>query len=230
MSFMPLKTIAFGRMVSSILLVLLLLFSLGCSRDETLIKKDPKTIIRDLKDLNPDVRCKAVYDLMYVYDEPVTDFLLMALRDKDWRVSGAAAYMSGFFQDNNTVEYLISLLYDDDFDSRRTAAKSLGKIKDTSATMALIRALQYEEWPTVPEYIGKALGEINDPDSVEPLIAILGNESKRNRADAATALGMIGDIRAVEPLINVLNDKSNDEKNQEVYDAGIGPNKGYSGS
>ena len=55
-----------------------------------------------------------------------------------------------------------------------------------------------------------ALGEIKDPQTVEPLIAALKHEDEGVRAHAARALGYIKDPRAVEPLIAALKDEDED--------------------
>lgn len=53
-----------------------------------------------------------------------------------------------------------------------------------------------------------ALRNIKDPNTVEPLIAILINdESRILRSDVATVLGHIGDPRAIEPLIDSLKEE-----------------------
>ena len=51
------------------------------------------------------------------------------------------------------------------------------------------------------------LGEIKDPQAVEPLIATLKDEDKDVRRFTAYALGEIKDPRAVEPLITTLKDE-----------------------
>ena len=52
----------------------------------------------------------------------------------------------------------------------------------------------------------RALGELNDPNAVEPLIQALKYEDRMVRASAAMALGYLGDSRALEPLIQTLKD------------------------
>ncbi|MDP6364523.1 MAG: HEAT repeat domain-containing protein, partial [Candidatus Poseidoniia archaeon] len=51
------------------------------------------------------------------------------------------------------------------------------------------------------------LGKLGDERAVEPLIEVLGDESKMIGVNAARALGEIGDVRAVEPLIKALDDE-----------------------
>lgn len=51
-----------------------------------------------------------------------------------------------------------------------------------------------------------ALGHLQDPDAVEPLMAALENKGSIIRRGVAEALGKIGDRRAVGPLLRVLED------------------------
>ena len=52
----------------------------------------------------------------------------------------------------------------------------------------------------------RALGELNDPSAVEPLIQALKDKDRMVRASAAMALGYLGDNIAAEPLIQVLKE------------------------
>ena len=47
----------------------------------------------------------------------------------------------------------------------------------------------------------RALGEINDPKAVDPLIAALKDKKPEVRGTAAVALGEIGDKKATMPLV-----------------------------
>jgi hypothetical protein len=52
----------------------------------------------------------------------------------------------------------------------------------------------------------EALGEIRDPQAVEPLIGLLGDKDNEVRWEAALALGEIADPRALHPLEGALRD------------------------
>lgn len=61
----------------------------------------------------------------------------------------------------------------------------------------------------VPRFAAEALGEIGDPEAVEPLIAFLARTNSYDDAEsAAEALGRIGDTRAVIPLIACLTNEA----------------------
>ena len=62
--------------------------------------------------------------------------------------------------------------------------------------------------PEVRQAAATALGNIDDPHSVEPLINALDDNDWHVREAAAAALGNIGDPRSVEPLINALANDS----------------------
>ena len=57
-----------------------------------------------------------------------------------------------------------------------------------------------------------ALGRIDDPRAINPLINTLNDtdEDVWVRSTAASALGVIGDRRALEPLVTALNDSNKD--------------------
>ncbi|HON82174.1 MAG TPA: HEAT repeat domain-containing protein [Methanoregulaceae archaeon] len=57
------------------------------------------------------------------------------------------------------------------------------------------------------EEAARALGELRDPEAVEPLTAALGDQSRYVRREAAKALGAIGEERCIPPLIKALRDE-----------------------
>lgn len=57
------------------------------------------------------------------------------------------------------------------------------------------------------EEAARSLGELREPEAVEPLIAALGDRSRYVRREAAKALGAIGDERGIPPLVGALKDE-----------------------
>jgi|ERR1700722_397187 HEAT repeat protein len=132
------------------------------------------------------------------------------------------------------VSRLIGQMHDRDDSKRWSAVQELVKI-GTPAVEPLIAALKDPRW-YVRESAVDALGEINDPRVIEPLIAVLNDmpsvqsaakaalikigvpaveqlisalkdaDARVRRWNAASVLGEIKDPRAVEPLIAALND------------------------
>lgn len=58
----------------------------------------------------------------------------------------------------------------------------------------------------IREGAARALGDLQDPGAIEPLILALSDESRLVREEAARSLGRIGGERAVEPLLRALMD------------------------
>ena len=89
------------------------------------------------------------------------------------------------------------------------------KMKARRDVNGLIKALGYQKGDSfdarsIRRDAARALGELEDPRAVEPLIAALGDERSDVRQAAAEALGKIKDPRAVEPLIAALGDERSD--------------------
>lgn len=79
------------------------------------------------------------------------------------------------------------------------------KLKEKENIQGLIKALKYEDSSDIRRDAALALGDLGDPQAVEPLIILLKDMDKRwCKWAAAEALGKIGDDRAVEPLIDAL--------------------------
>ena len=58
----------------------------------------------------------------------------------------------------------------------------------------------------IREEAARALGELQDPRGVTPLIDALADPNHYVRREAAKSLGRLGDERAIPPLINALKD------------------------
>jgi hypothetical protein len=59
----------------------------------------------------------------------------------------------------------------------------------------------------IREGAARALGELQNPEAIEPLVLALSDESRQVREEAARALGKIGGEQAVTPLIRALIDE-----------------------
>jgi HEAT repeat protein len=77
------------------------------------------------------------------------------------------------------------------------------KLERNKDIESLIKALNYQTDSHVRENAAKALGNIGDPKSIEPLIAALKDDEFNVRKNAAEALGKMG-TPAVKPLIAAL--------------------------
>lgn len=84
------------------------------------------------------------------------------------------------------------------------------KLEKKGRVRALIRALRYEKDLKVRLDAAKALGNLGDVRSVEPLIRLLEDPDDDVREEAARALSRLGGERAVAPLIALLEDDNAD--------------------
>ncbi len=69
---------------------------------------------------------------------------------------------------------------------------------------SIIREMQEKGTGVATHWAAEALGNLKNPDAVDPLIAALNARDKTLNEEAARALGKIGDPRAVEALIVLL--------------------------
>jgi HEAT repeat protein len=98
---------------------------------------------------------------------------------------------------------------------------NIEKLKARRKTGRLSAALQYEdgdprEQARIRAQAARALGEIGEPETVQPLLGALDDESGLVRCSAARALGAIGDDRAAEPLITALQDRDGAVRREAV--------------
>lgn len=70
----------------------------------------------------------------------------------------------------------------------------------------LIGALEHSD-EMIRRRAAEALGQLESPEALEPLIVALNDPIPNVRAEATYSLGKLGDSRAKDPLVTVLNDK-----------------------
>ena len=100
----------------------------------------------------------------------------------------------------------------EEFDSpdplqRAHASVLLGKMgKEAASAVPHLLAALKDGNRQVRHSAADALGEIGDPQAVEPLIAVLkdANEDWEVQSRAAESLGKLGDVRAIETLMSAL--------------------------
>ncbi len=156
-----------------------------------------------LQNPNLSVQEAAASVLVKISDDQVLDPLISALVSSDWIVRMYAARALARLRNPKSVETLILLLQDKVKAVRDEAAVTLKAMGDLAVT-SLIHSLQDTEW-RVRFRVAEALGVIQSPLAVDPLLNRLAHDSDRAvRQDAAKALGEIGDARAVTPLLEAL--------------------------
>jgi HEAT repeat protein len=160
---------------------------------------------RCLKGANLTVQESAISILATIADIRVLDVLLSALSSTDWIVRMHAAKGLGRIADPRCIARMMPLLQDKVKAVRVEAAEALARIGQ-AAVPSLLEALQSREW-LVKLHAIEALGKMQSPDTVEPLLFVLFNDPDAAvRTDAVRALGDIGDPRAVDFLLTALND------------------------
>ena len=97
------------------------------------------------------------------------------------------------------------------------AAEVLAQAKESGEVERLINDLKDESWQ-IRWYAAQALGDTNDPDAVEPLIAVLKNDKHVYvLATTAWALGELKDRRAVKPLIDAMGHEVRDVRRNAAW-------------
>ncbi|NOT23620.1 MAG: HEAT repeat domain-containing protein [Nitrospiraceae bacterium] len=157
---------------------------------------------------------------------------IAALRDEDWAIREEAAMMLGTLRDPRAVAPLVSMLHDGDRAVRdaaigallaigesavmplgaclsdpvltvqELASSVLATIADVRVLTQLIAALASSDW-IVRMHAAKALGRIQDPQAVGPLVPLLQDKVKAVREEASTALAAIGEA-ALSSLLDAL--------------------------
>jgi HEAT repeat protein len=139
------------------------------------------------------------------------DDQIQALKDKDAKIRGEAAWSLGKSGDPKAIDSLIQSLKDSDSNVREWAVLALVKMGKPSVD-PLIMALKNNTTAdsfndsVVRWQSAAALGMIKDASAVEPLIQGLKDRDNDTRYWAAIALGQINDSRAREPLVQALSD------------------------
>jgi len=122
-----------------------------------------------------------------------------------------AATELGELGDTRAVPVLINWLNSSDAGFRKVVTQALRKLAPESVA-ALIQSLLSDTKCYAISEVAETLGELGDPQAVEPLIRIVSYRSSFSwhspalRLASVKALGKLGDLRAVEPLIRSLAD------------------------
>ena len=197
---------------------------------------------RALTDGDERVQRLAAEALCKIGDPKGFNLMLAALKDPNGAVRAGAADALGKLGDRRSVEPLIAALKDDTAYVRGYVAGALGRLKDRQALEPILsaamttgserdkfgNALAQLEGPGVVERLvadlpnsgdvaAIALGQLENRQAVEPLIAALKDGSHATRAAAAEALGRLGDARAVEPLIAALETRPREAEALDAY-------------
>lgn len=122
------------------------------------------------------------------------------------------------------LEPLVWVLEDPDWTVRMGAVQALGELgaglEDTAlATRAIgsiVVALGKDAHSHVRSTAASSLARIENPATVEPLIAALEDGAENVREAAATALGQMGDPQAIQPLLSMAKNWQTDKKGRQA--------------
>jgi HEAT repeat protein len=176
---------------------------------EALIKIGPaalEPLTNALKDISPFVRAAAAEVLGEIKDPRAVEPLIRAvLRDSYEYTRAAAAWALALMEDPRAIAPLITALSDAHPDVRTAAELALARMGPRSVD-PLIKVLNRRGTAALRNSAVRALGGINDPNVVDPLLKALDEAALRD--SAVIALGETQDPRAVEPLIKILKEKN----------------------
>jgi HEAT repeat protein len=186
-----------------------------------------------LQDPDLNVQEGAACILAQIGDHQVFEPLIAALLNANWIVRSQAAHALGRIGDPQAIDTLILLLQDKvpavreeavgaltalgelsipsllealthkEWTVRLRATEALALLKPQSASEPLLGLVNHDPDTAVRQDAIRALGEIGDPRSVEPLLNAMNQPSLKTHA--ITALGRIGNPQAVPRLMAIVN-------------------------
>ena len=116
-----------------------------------------------------------------------------------------------------TSHLLIAQLEAEDLEVRRSAVVALGRIGDSGATPALVNALNEE---SLAIDAANALAEIGDPEAVDGLLNLVGNDDASIRQAAVSALNSVIPPSMSGRIIPLLHDSDPNVRESAVKIAG----------
>lgn len=116
-----------------------------------------------------------------------------------------------------TSDLLIAQLEAEDLEVRRSAVVALGRIGDSGATPALVNALNEE---SLAIDAANALAEIGDPEAVDGLLNLVGNDDASIRQAAVSALNSVIPPSMSGRIIPLLHDSDPNVRESAVKIAG----------
>jgi HEAT repeat protein len=155
------------------------------------------------------VRINAASLLGSIKDERAVMPLIDELKSDITSIRSNAVVALGNIKDKRAVPLLVQIMENPKEDDaiRANAVTALDSIGDLRTTPAILNALKSDN-VTIRQNAVVAVGDISIKESVDTLIAIVGNldELTALRASAAESLGKIGDKKAITILVERLGD------------------------
>ncbi|MEL6342669.1 MAG: HEAT repeat domain-containing protein [Myxococcota bacterium] len=165
----------------------------------------------DLDGVTPPLQEQVARVLGKLNDRRAVPPLITILEDKEQppRLREEAARVLGKLGDRSAIDALIAGLNESGsalLNVRAESARSLGMLKASKARKALEEAME-ELDDKLRNYAIDAVGELGDPQSVDPLIKQLNGFRSSGRSGIIQALGKIGDARAIPHLTEVAEER-----------------------
>lgn len=161
-------------------------------------------LIGQLGSDNYHMQSEAIDNLVNI-GSPAVKPLIDALNSSDKRIRQGAAAALGEIKDERSIGALTYVLGDSDEKVRLRAEDALVGFGQ-GITNVLITILQNGSTPA-RRSAAQALGRINDPAAVAPLMYALHDNDIHLRLAATDALGKLKDSRSVPALIDLLDDR-----------------------
>ena len=145
----------------------------------------------------------------------IRDDLTMVLGDKNLQVRRAAFQLAERLNEQYVVDILLDYAKYPEINIATEAIRCLGKIKHQSAKEGLVSLLDIMKEDEMLIACCRALGQVRDPMTINPLIDILTpksffcfqkKHSSHVRAAAASAIAQISDPRSNQILLSFLED------------------------
>lgn len=162
------------------------------------------TLIRELKNRNWEVRCRAVASIGDISDPGTVLDLIRRAENENGSIRDAVGHGLGQLKNRRAVGALNEAI-------RRhpwfipEAARALCACNAEPDVDALIDHLDHPD-SQIRIAAADALGWIRAGEAAEPLALLLRDEEGEVRRHAARALGMVGDRRSASPLVGALSD------------------------
>ena len=116
-----------------------------------------------------------------------------------------------------TFDLLLPQLQSEDIEIRRSAVVALGRIADRRATPALVDTLRDQ---SLAIDAANALGQIGDPEALDGLLSLIGNDDAATRQAAVSALNSLAMPQLSKRIIPLLHDPDPNVRESAVKIAG----------
>jgi HEAT repeat protein len=179
------------------------------------MSEEMATILKELKDPNPQARIKALDTIGTRKPSNAIDIITPYLLDEHIRVRVASVWSLGKIRDINAIPYIIKAAKEDPSEKvRGVAIAALENYQNPEVLNCLLAEVYREKCSRRPrQEVAKQLGNYDSDEAVNALIILLEDEDVFVRDDAAESLLKLNRPRLVEVWKRALKDLSDDVRN-----------------